>query len=77
MKYYLRNHLFKVKSDYENQISTLYENEKYLRLLYGKIFRKVKLHQEGNCEISEMIRYILNKTSNKDKIQDSDLYNEA
>ena len=72
----IKDYLFKVKNDYENQLNTIYENEKYLRLLYGKLFRKVKLHQEGNGEISELVRYILNKTSNKDKIQDGDLYNE-
>ncbi len=45
--------------------------------MYGKLFRKVKQHQGGNYEISEMIRYILNKISNKDKIEDGDLYNES
>ena len=72
----IKDYLFKVKNDYKNQLNTIYENEKYLRLLYGKLFRKVKLHQEGNGEIYEMIRYILNKTSNEDTIKDGDLYNE-
>ena len=69
----IKEYLFKIKNDYENQLNTIYENEKYLRLLYGKFFRKVKQHQEGNYEIPEMIRYILNKPSNKDKIQDGEL----
>jgi len=73
----IKDYLFKVKNSYENQLNIIYENEKYLRLLYGKLFRKVKLHLEGNCEISEMVRYILNKTSYEDKIQDGDIYNEA
>ena len=73
----IKDYLFKVKNDYENQLSTIYENQKYLRLLYGKLFRKVKQHQGGNYEISEMIRYILNKISNKDKIEDGDLHNES
>ena len=73
----IKEYLFKVKNYYENQLSTIYENEKYLRLLYGKLFRKVKQHQGGNYEILEMIRYILNKINNKDKIQDGDLYNES
>ena len=73
----IKDYLFKVKNYYENQLSTIYENEKYLRLLYGKLFRKVKQHQGGNYEILEMIRYILNKINNKDKIQDGDLYNES
>jgi hypothetical protein len=73
----IKDYLFKVKNSYENQLNIIYQNEKYLRLLYGKLFRKVKLLLEGNCEISEMVRYILNKTSYEDKIQDRDLYNEA
>ena len=79
----IKDYLFNVKNDYENQLSIIYENEKYLRLLYGKLFRKVRQHQGGNCEISEMIRYILNRTSiatkdNNDIIQDADnLYNES
>ena len=73
----IKDYLFKVKNDYEEQLNKIYENEKYLRILYGKSFRKVKQHQGGSYGISEMIRYILNKTSNKDKIQDGDLYNES
>ena len=73
----IKDYLFTIKNDYENQLSSIYENEKYLRLLYGKLFRKIRQHQEGNCEISEMMRYILNKTGNKDKIKEADnLYNE-
>ena len=57
-------------------MTTIYENDKYLRLLYGKLFRKVKLHQEGNCEILEIMRYILNKTNYTDKIEDGKIYND-
>ena len=77
------DYLFKLKNDYENQLSIIYENDKYLRLLSPRLFRKVKQHQRGNCEIYEMIRYILNKTNivnkdNEDNIQDSDnLHNET
>ena len=78
----IKDYLFNVKNDYENQLSIIYEYEKHLRLLYGKLFRKIRQHQGGNCEISEMIRYILNKTSitkdNNDIIRDADnLYNES
>jgi len=72
----IKEYLPTIKNDYENQLNTVYENEKYLRLLYGKLFRKIKLHQEGNCKILEIIRYILNKTDNKDKIQEGQIYNE-
>ena len=68
---YIKDYLFKVDNDYDNQISIIYEKEKYSRLLYGKLFRKVKEHQDGSCKISEIIRYILNRTSIENKIQDS------
>ena len=73
----IKDYLFKVKNDYENQLSIIYENDKYLRLLSPRLFRKVNQHQRGNCEIYEMIRYILNKTNivnkyNGDNIQDAD-----
>ena len=60
---HIKNYLFEVKNDYDNQISNIYENEQYSRILYGKLFRKVKLHQDGSCEIPDIIRYILNKVS--------------
>ena len=72
----IKEYLFTVKNDYETQLTTIYENDKYLRLLYGKLFRKVKLHQEGNCEILEIMRYILNKTNYTDKIKDGKIYND-
>ena len=33
------------------------------------------MHQEGNCGVLGIIRYILNKTDYKDKIEDGELYN--
>ena len=41
----------------------------------GNYFRKVKMHQEGNCGVLGIIRYILNKTDYKDKIEDGEVYN--
>ena len=47
-----------------------------MRFLYGNLFRKVKLHQEGNYEVKDIIRYILNKTDyNDNKIKDGEQYN--
>jgi hypothetical protein len=40
------------------------------------LFRKVKLHQEGNRKILEIMRYILNKTGSKDIIKEGQIYNE-
>jgi len=71
----IKKDLFTIKNDYENQLNTIYQNEKYLRFLYGKLFRKIKLHQEGNCDVLEILKYILNKTDYKDKIVDGDPYN--
>ena len=53
---YIKNYLFNIRNDYENQIDKIYQNERYLRFLYGKIFRKIKMHQEGNCEVLEILR---------------------
>ena len=33
------------------------------------------MHQEGNCEVLEIIRYILNKVDYKDIIEDGEPYN--
>jgi len=71
----IKNYLFTIKNDYDNQLNIFYQNEKYLKFLYGKLFRKIKMHQEGNCEVIEIIRYILNKTDYRDKIEDGEPYN--
>ena len=72
----IKNYLFTIKNDYEDQLNTIYQNEKHLRFLYGNLFRKVKLHQEGNCPIKDIIRYILNKTEyDNNKIIDGEPYN--
>ena len=67
----IKDYLVKIKNDYENQLSKVYETKKYLRLFYGKLFRKIRQHQEGNFEIFEIKRYILNKTGTSDKIEEA------
>ena len=57
-------------------MATIYENDKYLRLPYRKLFRKVKLHQVGNWEILDIIRYIFIKANYTDKIKDGKIYND-
>ncbi len=72
---YIKEYLFKIKNEYETQLSAIYESDKYIRFLYGKLLRKVSQHQKGHCEIFEIIRYILNKTKvNKEQntIQNTD-----
>ena len=67
----IKDYLVKIKNDYENQLSNAYETKKYLRLLYGKLLRKIRQHQEGNLEIFEIKRYILNKTSTSEKVEEA------
>ena len=71
----IKKYLFTIKNDYEEQLDIIYRNEKHLRFLYGKLFRKIKLHQEGNRQVYEILRYILNKYDYEDKIKDGDPYN--
>ena len=73
---FIKNYLFTIKNDYEVQLNAIYQSEKHLRFLYGKLFRKIKLHQEGNCPVKDIIRYILNKIEyDDDKIIDGEPYN--
>ena len=71
---YIISYLINIRNEFENQLDKIYQNEKHLRFLYGKLFRKIELHQEGNCEVLEIIRYILNKIDYEDKIKDSEIY---
>ena len=68
----IKNHLCTVLIFYENQIDTIYKSKKYLRFLYGKLFRKIQLHQEGYYDARNIIRYILNRKEYYDKIIDGD-----
>ena len=72
---FIKNYLFTIKNEYENQLNAIYQSEKHLRFLYGKLFRKIKMHQEGNYEVNEIIRYILNNIDYNDKIIDGEPYN--
>ena len=40
----IKDYLIRVKNDYEEQLITFYEKEKYLRLLHRNLFRKIKQH---------------------------------
>ena len=44
---YIKEYLFKIKNEYETQLSAIYESDKYIRFLYGKLLRKVSQHQKG------------------------------
>ena len=72
----INDYLFSIKNDYENELSKVYESKKYLRLLYRQLFRKLRQHQEGNFDIPEIKRYILNKANTTDKIYEAEnIYN--
>ena len=68
----IKKYLFTIKNDYEEQLDKAYQNLKYLRFLYGSLFRKIKMHQEGFKKVPEILRYILNKVDYDDKIIDGD-----
>ena len=70
IKTYLSNLLI----DYEHQLNTIYQCEKYIRFLYGDSFRRIKMHQNFSYDISGIMRYILNKIDSRDKIIDGDIY---
>ena len=67
----IKDYMFKIKNDFENQLDKIYETKKYLRFLYGKLFRIIRKHQEGYIKIPDIQRYILNKTNFDDKIEES------
>ena len=73
---FIKNHLLTIIYYYENQMDTVYKSQKYLRFLYGKLFLRIKWYLEGNDEISDIIRYILNKTDYKYKIEQGKIYND-
>ena len=50
----------------------IYKQNKYLRFLYGKLFRRIIKHLYGEASVFEIIRYILNKVDNKNSIMDGE-----
>ena len=72
----IRHFLLKAKKNYDSLLNKRYINDKYLRFLYGRIFRKIKIHLDSNCQIEEIQRYILNITNYNEKIIEGKIYNE-
>ena len=70
----IKNYLSNVLYDYEHQLNIIYQDEKYIRFLYGNLFRKIKKYQICKYDISGIIRYILNKINSNDLIEDADIY---
>ena len=71
----IKEYILNVKSNYENQLHSVYKNKKYLRFIYGKLFKDMIMYSKGNCQIEELIRYILNKTENNAEISDAIVVN--
>ena len=72
----IKEYILNVKSNYENQLHSAYKNKKYLRFIYGKLFKDMIMYSKGNCQIEELIRYILNTTENNAQISDAIVVNE-
>ena len=66
----IRDFLFLAKTDYITQLDSTYKQKKYLRFLFGKLFRNIMKHLDGGYDVSDIIRFILNKTDCDDKIND-------
>ena len=67
---FINDYLFRAKIEQISQLDLIYKENKYLRFLYGKLFRRIIKHLDGEAKVWEIIRYILNKTDNTQDIND-------
>ena len=68
---FINDYLFKAKTEQISQLDSIYKENKYLRFLYGKLFRRIIKHLDGEAKVLEIIRYILNNiTDNSQDIKD-------
>ena len=49
---------------------SIYKQKKYLRFLFGKLFRNIIKHLDGGYNITDILKFILNKTDSKEEIKD-------
>ena len=66
----IRDFLFKAKTDCITQLDLVYKQKKYLRFLFGKLFRNIIKHLDGGYNVFDILRFILNKTDNNEEIKD-------
>ena len=66
----IRDFLFKAKTDYIAQLDSVYKQKQYSRFLFGKSFRNIIKHLDTGYNILDILRFILNKTDNKQEIND-------
>ncbi len=68
---FINDYLFKENTEQITQLDSIYKENKYLRFLYGKLFRRIIKHFDGEAKVIEIIRYILNNiTDNTQDIKD-------
>ena len=71
----IKEFLFSAKVEQISQLDIIYRKNKYLRFLYGKLFRKVIKHLEDESNVYEIERYILNMTGTKINLIDGEKCN--
>ena len=64
---FINDYLFKTKTEQISQLDSIYKENKYLRFLYGKLFRRIIKHLDGEAKVLEIIRYILNNIKDNSK----------
>ena len=67
---FVNDFLFRAKIEQITQLDLIYKENKYLRFLYGKLLRRIIKHLDGEANVWEIIRYILNKIDNTQDIND-------
>ncbi len=72
----IKEFLFNVKTDFIKQLDSAYKEKYYLRFLHGKLFRAIIKHFDNRYNISDILRFILNKIENKESIKEGKIYNE-
>ena len=69
-KFIKNDFLFPAKTDYIVQLDSVYKQQKYISFLFGKLFRNIMRHLSGGHDVSDIIRFILNKTDSTETIKD-------
>ena len=71
----IREFLLKAKTDYIEQLDSVYKHYQHSRFLFGKSFRNIMNHLDKGYDILDILRFILNKTDNKQEIKDGNISN--
>ncbi len=71
----IKDFLFNAKIEQMSQLDSIYRKNKYLRFLYGKLFRKIIKHLEDESRVYEIEKYILNLSGSKENIIDGEKCN--